>query len=141
MKKIIIHIEQITKPSEKFPFQIKIPKGAHELRNIHVTAIAPVDPLGFDLSANELVGDLTLSVPSERNHFYAESVRICDSLVNRVFSIPPPGLSRYADQWIQGTMTRFFGITVKGEDTLIEGFFESTVQWNYELKIYLEFDV
>lgn len=141
MRKVIIHIEQITKPLEKFSFQVKIPQGANELRSVHVSANAPVNTIGSDSSPTAIAGDLVMGIPREREHFYTESVRVVDTQVDRLRIMASPGMSRYNDQWIQGTMGSFFGITVKAENTIIEGFYQSRVQWNYELKIYLEFDV
>ena len=141
MRKVIIHTEQISKPLEKLSFQVKIPKGAIELTRIYVSAIASVATLNTDPFPNETSGDLVLSIPNKREHFYTESIRVTDTQVDRLSWFQSFGISAFNDKWIQGTMDNFFGITVEGKNTLIEGFYESRAQWNYQLKIYLEFDV
>lgn len=141
MKKRVVHIERITKPGEKFPFQIKIPLGAIALRKVWTSIPIYSHPQGDDITGRIQVGDLILSIPSARNHFYSDSPQIADDQTDRLLEIKPPGMSFDQSQWIQAQKPSFFDIECDGSNTFIEGFYQDTSSLNYSLKIYLEFDV
>jgi hypothetical protein len=141
MKKVVIHTERITKPEEKFAFQLKVPKRSDQLVSIHVSVDFPFSPTNEDFDRDAHAGDIWLSVPSELGHFYTQVVRLTDVMSNRLAQVQSPGISMNSEQWFQTSEPRtLFNITTGDDDTLIEGFYESKVNWNYVLKIYLEFD-
>lgn len=141
MKKYIIHSEPITKPFEKFPFQVKVPQDARSLTGIHVSVDYPFSPTNEDFAQDAQTGDLWLSVPNAPEHFFTQLVRLTDIASNRLQQINAPGISLLSNQWIKKKeLNSMFSITIDKDSEIIEGFYESSVTWNHMLKIYLEFD-
>lgn len=141
MKKIVIHSEPVTKPKEKFPFQVKIPQNVTRLTGIHVCADFPFSPTNEDFLSDAQSGDLWLSVANAPEFFYTELVRLTDFVSIRLRQIHPQGISYFGQQWFQNKEHRSaFNITINQDNEFIEGFYQSSVNWNHVLKIYLEFD-
>ena len=139
MKRILIHTEIITKSEQKVMFQIKLPKRITAVTGVLIEA-SLISNFG-GTPANRHCGQLTLSVPDQRDVFYADDVFFSDQVITNYNAIKVQGISADSTWTKRGTKRDFFGVSVPINRTIIEGFYEDQrgrSKQTYKINIYLK---